>query len=91
MIKRALSRLLFPFRSRRSNYKGRTIPQSFYHKFVTYESFNNESNMLREKIRELKGLVHQLAARDKLKPLNGVLMTEKEHEIATKAMERRIF
>ena len=42
---------------------------------------------MRDEIRELKGLIRQLAARDKLKVLNGVLMNEKEYEQAEKAIQ----
>ena len=88
MFRRAISRLLYPFKSRRLNQR---IPGQFYNKFVTFEAFNRENDRLNTQVRELKGLINQLAAKDKLKPLNGVLMTEKEVEAAEKAMERRFY
>ncbi len=81
-VKRLLYKLN-PFKSRRN---GRFMSK-LYHTFVTYDSFNNESRELRQDIRELKGLVNQLAARDKLKHLNGVLMTEKEYKEASEAID----
>ena len=88
MFKRMISRLLYPFKSRRYS---KRIPGQFYNKFVTFDTFNREYDRLDKKVRELKGLINQLAAKDKLKPLNGVLMTEKEVEAAEKAMERNFF
>ena len=80
-VKRLLYRF-YPFKSKKRSH----ITSKMYHTFVTYDSFNNESRDLRKDIRELKGLVNQLAAKNKLKHLNGVLMSEKEYEEANKAI-----
>ena len=58
-----------------------------YHTFVTYESFQDQHSSLRSDVRELRGLVCQLASKDKLRPLNGVLMSEKDYKEATDAID----
>ena len=81
MFKRLLWRLN-PFKSKRY---GNRLSPNMYNTFITYQSFNDQIGSMRDEIRELKGLVRQLAARDDLKVLNGILMTEKEHKLAEDA------
>lgn len=82
---RTIKRILWrfnPFKSRKRGW----ITSKMYHTFVTYDSFQDQMSSMRKDIRELKGLVNQLAAKSKLKHLNGVLMSEKEYDEADKAI-----
>ena len=81
MFKRLLWRLN-PFKSKRH---GNRLSPKMYNTFMTWQAFNDQIGSMRDEIRELKGLVRQLAARDDLKVLNGILMTEKEHKLAEDA------
>tara|TARA_R100000152_G_C6703315_1_gene132360 strand:+ start:167 stop:439 length:273 start_codon:yes stop_codon:yes gene_type:complete len=83
-IKRLLYKL-YPFKSRR---RYNSVAPKMYHTFVTYDSFSDQMSSVRTDIRELRGLVNQLAAKDKLRALNGVLMTEKEYKQASDAIDR---
>ena len=82
-IKRIIYKLN-PFKRKKRGY----FMSKLYRTFVTYDSFNSQSSELREDIRELRGLVNQLAAKSKLRPLNGVLMSEKDYKEAIDGISR---